>query len=190
MMELTMDFLKATGQEPRFHGNGFVQLYLDAHRTKRLHVWHPNLPPTVGNAKIHDHRFDMESHILCGMIRHEVFYGVENTKGAYELGELNCIDKMEANIRHLGCFDIFSMGQSFLAPGSYYTFPARNLHTTDNASDGIAATLIFKPQEYPDIFPRIVYPVGEIPDIAFGGTRYNTEELWNAIGDALDTINK
>ena len=63
--------LRKRGFQPRFHGNGFIQLYLNDAKTKRLHVWHPDhAPQRDHNAQIHDHRFEMTSNVLVGKLRH------------------------------------------------------------------------------------------------------------------------
>jgi hypothetical protein len=52
----------------RFHnGVGMMQAYLTDN--VRLHVWHPELTvPLESFGNRHDHRFDLESHILLGAI--------------------------------------------------------------------------------------------------------------------------
>ncbi len=57
--------------EPRFHGNGFIQVYLND--VTRLHIWSPEFPATrVQNAQIHDHRFYLRSKVLLGELKHTV----------------------------------------------------------------------------------------------------------------------
>jgi len=59
MTQADYNFLRTREHKPRFHGVGFVQLYLT--KNLRLNVWHPDLPPTVKNAVFHDHKFDLFS---------------------------------------------------------------------------------------------------------------------------------
>jgi hypothetical protein len=52
----------------RFHnGVGFMQAYLTD--DVRLHVWHPDITvPLESFGNRHDHRFDLESHVLLGAV--------------------------------------------------------------------------------------------------------------------------
>lgn len=63
---LDIDFLKSTGCKPKWFGLGFIQLAF--HDRKRMHFWHPDLPPDskLFENEYHDHRYDFRSDILVG----------------------------------------------------------------------------------------------------------------------------
>lgn len=66
-----MDLLKAMGS-PRYHGNGFIQLYLAD--DVRLHVWHPAFRPIRNhNAMVHTHRYDVNSTVYAGRLLHRTY---------------------------------------------------------------------------------------------------------------------
>jgi hypothetical protein len=70
--------------EPRFHGNGFIQVYLD--EWTRLHIWSPELPATrVVNAQIHDHRFHFSSTVLMGELHHTEWDVINHPAGQHGL---------------------------------------------------------------------------------------------------------
>lgn len=59
----------------RHHGIGVLQGYLaeNAEPEVRIHIWSRRLlkPGMDVSGDVHDHRFDMVSHVLCGSIEHE-----------------------------------------------------------------------------------------------------------------------
>lgn len=66
-----IDLLKAMGK-PRYHGNGFIQLYLAD--DVRLHVWHPQFRPIRNhNAMVHTHRYDVNSTVYAGRLLHRTY---------------------------------------------------------------------------------------------------------------------
>lgn len=61
----------------RHHGLGVYQAYIHEggdHET-RVHIFHPDLvlPGLADTGDIHDHRFDLVSHVLTGRIEHRVY---------------------------------------------------------------------------------------------------------------------
>lgn len=83
--------LAAKGENPRIHPNGFIQLDLEPqesgdwtqthHRghsgaSLRLHIWNPPgvvLPRQKTVNEIHDHVFDMKSHVIFGTLEQQLY---------------------------------------------------------------------------------------------------------------------
>jgi hypothetical protein len=64
--------LRARGKTAHYFGLGFIQIKLDA--TWRLHVWVPEWPTIPGaESELHDHRYDFDSQVLCGALRHDLY---------------------------------------------------------------------------------------------------------------------
>ena len=156
--------------EPRFHGNGFIQLYLN--KRTRLHIWTPELPPIRNhNATIHTHRYDMASEVLEGVLKHTTYRirrahpgraisepatcrivnltGASDAEGRKELGVMDT-SLYRHNIHH----------EYWLAAGSKYTFKGELFHTSDNGHDKLTATMFRKIGEDTPDFAQILVELG------------------------------
>ncbi len=182
MSTFAYDKLQKLCAEPRFHGNGFIQLYLS--ERKRLHIWSPNLPPIRShNARIHDHRYDMISEILWGKLQHTTFDVCIMSTGNYDMIQLDgasevrhkpghiLLDKYSREIKHQYCF----------AKGSSYSFNRHLFH--DSAADTFTVTIMTKGAENSDSFARIIVPTGtKQPTHAFAPEYQPTQKLlWQEI---------
>lgn len=190
-----LEELRASGRNPRFHGNGFVQLYLDD-RT-RLHIWTPLLPPIRShNATIHTHRYDVASTVILGVLHHTTIDMVEfssyptckvvnltghGTVGIDKRAQPGEIDpgSWRHSVRH----------EYWFAAGSRYTFQGGLFHDSDNGHDGMTVT-VFKKTSDDDFagFAKILL-VGtdEQPVHAFDPKYQPTQEkLWEVIARAVE----
>ncbi len=196
-MYAAIDLLRANGVKPRFHGNGFVQLYMDA-RT-RLHIWTPELPPIrEHNATIHTHRYDMESAVLLGTLKHTTYNvepclgpfeeatckvvqltGASDEKGRKHPGEVLC-GRYAHDVRH----------EYWFPRGSRYTFGTGLFHESDNGHAGMTATLFKKVGEDAMQYARILL-VGtdEQPTHAFDPKTQPTQKfLWEVIDHVVMSV--
>lgn len=180
------------GIVPRFHGNGFIQLYLSSNT--RLHIWHPDLPPTVENAQIHNHRFDMKSYILRGTLRHRTYNATEASDSLFVLKHRKyaCIgastpEKFDADTLEQGeRVEIIETGAYDLIAGSKYTLPKNSFHSSEGA--GLTITLMKK--SYQDETPAIVIgPADKAPDHAFNpDNQPRLGDLWEAVESAINAL--
>lgn len=189
--------LMSAGRQPRFHGNGFTQLPLGSIR--RLHVWHPSLPPIEGhNATIHNHVWDMQSRVLLGCLTHRT-YSIEQephpesraTHDIYMLGE-------ERPDISQGYAEIRLSGEYHMAAGSVYIFSQGEWHESD--ADGLTATLMEKRPvtEFRATSllagghrPLVACPRGEEPVDAFAQEHQPTPEaMWRAIEDVIYNLDR
>ena len=165
----------------RFHGNGFIQVYLNSHT--RLHVWSPAFPATrVQNAQIHDHRFWFCSKVLLGALYHqeyEVYLDGTGKHGLYQTAEHSKVAPLE----RIGKCSISERGLSIYYAGDEYYFggPDKYHHTFANE---LTVTLMTKLSSAPDYNARMVALNDETPDHAFENqpdTRALRAELNRAI---------
>ena len=165
-------------QVPRFHGNGFVQLYLTS--TTRLHVFHPSLPPKVHNSLIHDHRWDMYSHVLLGRLTHSTYHLTPmGHMAVYEAPEAS---KAHELVQKGSYYNTEHTGNNVFAAGSEYWLPRHQFH----ASEASVLTMTFIEKSNQSKRPcRILAPNNETPDHAFGYTIPETA-MWSAIEEAYD----
>lgn len=173
------------GYKPRYHGNGFCQLYLNP--KTRLHVFHPGVRARrVENSRIHDHRWDMYSHVLLGMVHHKVFKLTEDKAGSWRLVCPTAASKVAPLVEHPTTYRMQTIGECKMSAGSSYSFPARNFHRSSHT--GLTMTVIHKGAD--DGNPaRIVCPVGTVPEHAFLH-QPSTDTLWEAYRDAYAQWNK
>lgn len=169
-------------QKPRYHGNGFVQIYLT--KSHRLHVWHPDLvKPVEHNAQIHNHRYDMSSEVLHGCLSHTLYH-VSDDRPSH-----NAPNSMSSwMINGYGNFemvaDVFcnEIGTCEMVKRSKYTFRTPYFHTS-NAQEFTVTLFKIGEAKYPH--PIVLAPRGEQPYDAFAeGIAPSEEDLWRAIRDA------
>lgn len=164
---------------PRFHGDGMVQLYLSKH--VRLHVFHPWLPPTVQNARIHDHAWDMHSQVLTGVLHHTTYNINLATVGPFMVNEARSgCGSTGGGLTKCHRCDTKQTGENHFAAGSEYRFPHHEFHEVGTSE--LSMTVIRK-SNYSDLPPRIIAPWDEEADNAFD---HNISEydLWRAIREA------
>jgi len=172
-------------RKPRYHGNGFLQLYLsDVHR---LHIWTEEYPIRSNHTgTIHTHRFDMRSQILVGTLEHIVF---DKRACPYRMGEWvppgpqHCLwvgegDKTGNVVWHLE--DELTLEERHrykFAAGSEYTFRRGLFHESNPVEfdEGLVVTLITKTREYPEERPVIASPYRHV-----GGKPFTAEDVTDA----------
>lgn len=176
---------------PIVHENGFIQLPLDA-RT-RLHVW-PDGPLNhqKTSSPIHDHRFAFESYVIRGMLQHiEYEWWQDKTKPTHRLHQV--VQKVNAEGRmgwgiltatdETGFVKIHSQ-YKLVEGGSAYTFGSRRFH--ESIGIGLTATVMFKTKNYPEYTPRVLAPLGQVPDNDFSRESMNDPKLlWDYLERAV-----
>lgn len=188
----TIDELIASGERPRVHGNGFLQLDLPG--GSRLHVWDDRLPRQAVSTQIHDHSFTLSSTVLKGRLRHTVISdaalaGPANSYGVYvaeptpgrEHDTTLVPERGRGAPRVVGVEVVTSVE---MAAGSSYTFSPYVLHTTD--AEGTTATLMRKLTRDAGYRPRVLVPLGQEPDNEFDREQQDEFLLWEVVRDALE----
>lgn len=180
---------------PRVHGNGFIQLDLNAEGTRRLHVWHHLIPRQVVATPIHDHVFDLRSEVLCGTLIHEelqpIPVGIGEEGGTHRIYRARQEEGTQNTILvpDEGTVRLDVEQRLVLGARSLYTFPAWRLHQTDH--EDWTATVMEKvnaPSDYGR--PRVLVPVGSEPDNDFKRDGFDPNLLWPFIDGALALARK
>lgn len=186
-MKLKIDDIRKLGNEPRLHGNGFIQLDLTA--SSRLHVWpSPNIQPQKVSTQIHDHRFELFSMILCGALIHTEYEIVEDMNGRYHVYHAKPRDREDTQIVRADDKN-YSLKQTrwqWMEVNSRYTFPAYLFHETKAC--GLTATIMKKINSDSSYFPRILCHRTEEPDNEYNRYQVDPKDLWPTIEEALAKI--
>jgi hypothetical protein len=169
---------------PVVHENGFIQLPLSDRI--RLHVW-PDGPivKQATDSPIHDHRFAFESYVLRGMLTHiEYEWWQDQTKPTHRLHVVKPPKPGLTPTDETGFLKIHS--QYRLGADSAYTFGARRFH--QSIGHGLTATVMVKTKNYPEYDPRVLCPIGQVPDNDFNRATSNDPALlWGYIERAVQS---
>lgn len=165
--------------EWRHHGIGVLQGYLaEGHQPEvRIHVWSRRLlkPGMDVSGDAHDHRFNMTSHVLCGIIVHEELLPVASEVGDHKMLALTHARAAADNKFHgpteplPGDFQVLR-NLMHIEAGYSYTFPALHFHRSPllGGPDDVAITVVEKHNQREDVRARILYPTAHPPVMAFG----------------------
>lgn len=192
-MAAMMDFewLRTVGENPRIHGNGFIQIDLKDSKS-RVHVFgHPEVPRQRTPTPVHDHRWGFMSTILSGCLvnvnwtfhtddRDEHTHFVCGYEPSQVGGEDTALIPSDVTgyLRQL-------RPASAMTAGYGYTIEQGALHETFANEPTI--TLMSKKPIIPDYAtsPRVLCRIGLEPDNHF--TRYDCTEddIWRMVEDAF-----
>lgn len=171
----------------RHHGIGVLQGYVveDAEPEVRLHVWAPELvkPGMDESGDIHDHRFDLVSHVLCGQVAHEEIFPEEDDDGEWAMLKLTHARAAKENAYHgptealPGRFNV-RRASLVIECGWTYHYPAGRFHRSP-VLPGVAVTCVEKHNQS-SASARILHPIATPPVMAFGH-----EMDWKVVGPAL-----
>jgi hypothetical protein len=172
----------------RHHGIGCLQGYVVEHVEPevRIHVWSRRLlkPGMDESGDVHDHRFDLVSHVLCGTVGHEELIPEADPAGEWGLLQLTHARAAKENAYHgptaplEGRFSVRRV-PLVIPTGHSYHFPAGRFHRSPLLGDNVAVTVVEKHRQN-DTPARILYPLATPPVMAFGH-----EMDWSVIGPVL-----
>ncbi len=149
----------------RFHGNGFIQVYLNS--VTRLHIWTSRLQEyeRVQNARIHDHRFWFKSRVLLGKLWHKTYVVEKNNTGKHGLYQTSAHSKV-APLEKIGRCDVVQAGIESYLPGEEYEFGGPgDFH--ESGALRTTVTVMTKIKTDPAYHSRMVALNDEEPDHAF-----------------------
>jgi len=148
----------------RFHGNGFIQVYLNS--VTRLHIWSPKFPATrVVNAQIHDHRFWFKSQVVVGVLHHKTYQVSLDDLGTHGLYKTHGHSKV-APLERVGRCDVVQSALDVYGPGDEYDFGGPGVYHETNANH-LAVSIMTKVKTDPTYFAHVVALHDQKPDHAF-----------------------
>lgn len=159
----------------RHHGIGVLQGYV-AENTEpeiRVHIWAPELVKSgmPDSGDVHNHRFDMISHVLAGVVGHEEWYPEESESGEYTTMRLTHARAAADTNFHgpttpTGERLKVRRNMMTIPAGRFYTFPAGIFHRSPLICP-LTVTCVEKhrQRDYP---AQILYPMAIPPVMAFG----------------------
>lgn len=185
-----MDKARGRGDEPRVHGNGFIQL--DLTDSCRLHVWgHAGIPRQQVQTPIHDHVFGFESYCLVGRLVNVVYETVDRHTGCFEVYEPS-VRKGEDTELHLAGVHVDAwpkyaeMVDARSTVWKYQMFPGV-FHETFAPEP--TATMIRKEgltqAQGAARKPRVLVPRHTEPDNEFRRDAFDTADLWRIVEEVL-----
>lgn len=158
----------------RHHGIGALQGYVSEGNDVevRIHIWSPRLvkPGMEASGAIHDHRFDMVSHVLAGGVGHEEWFASPDVDGAYETLALTharaaADSKFHGPVTPTGERFAASCNPMFIPEGYSYSYPAGCFHRSTVPT--FAVTCVEKHGQRA-IPARVLHPASIPPVMAFG----------------------
>jgi hypothetical protein len=184
---ITYEQLRRSGEVPRLHGNGFIQLNL-AGTNERLHIWPDDgVKAQSVSTPIHDHVYSFKSRILLGTLSHLVYRTSFSNNGAYRLYQAEPRaqeDTILVPISGSRC-NLILEEEHVLEQGDAYSFKAFEFH--ESRGSGLTATVMRKTVVF-DGKARVVCPADKNPDNDFN--RYSVDQnlLWTYIKKVFDKI--
>ncbi len=165
----------------RHHGIGCLQGYLTEDRDPevRLHIWSHRLlkPGMEESGDIHDHRFDLVSHVLAGVVGHMEVIPELHDYGEWRMMALTHARAAKDTAYHGPTQDLpgkfaARFNQYVIETGLTYGFPAGRFHRSPLVVRGnnVAVTCVEKHRQK-DVSARLLYPAGKSPVMAFGHER-------------------
>lgn len=184
---------KIAKSRPRVHGNGFIQIDLDARC--RLHIWnHPEIPRQKVNTAIHDHVFGFESLCLKGRLinidyvpRPGENYSPSNR--LFKMYTAECREGEDTMLQQQGyaLYRAIPTKHTHIYEGDFYRIGAYDFHETVALEP--SATVIVK--DGPTLAqgaaakPRILVQEDQEPDNEFNRYAASEELLWRITEEVL-----
>ena len=137
----------------RHHGIGVLQGYIveDAQPEVRLHVWARELlkPGMDVSGDIHDHRFDMVSHVLVGDVGHEEIHPEANGDGLWRMLSLTHARAAKDTGYHGPTAELDGHYNArrvvhLINEGAHPSLPSRSLPPLGSILTGVAVTVVEK----------------------------------------------
>jgi hypothetical protein len=158
----------------RHHGIGALQGYVSEGGgvETRIHVWDPRLikPGMAESGSVHDHRFEMVSHVLAGVVGHEEWIPYADDDGDHTTFALTharaaASTKFHGPIAPTGERFTVRINPFVIHEGHTYRFAAQAFHRSPVPA--FAVTCVEKHKQR-DVPARVLHPIGREPIMAFG----------------------
>jgi hypothetical protein len=131
----------------RYHPLGFIYARIHEfsnNETFRIHMWNNQSKIQEPIMNIHNHFYDVNSYVLCGMVFNEL-YEVTNDNhpthsvysGSYIDDKTRVLSKTEMN-KNLAIIE-----RQIISEGSLYSIVKKEIHSGGNVNDELTITIVF-----------------------------------------------
>jgi hypothetical protein len=183
-----------SGLEWRHHGIGVLQAYISEGEgvEHRLHIWSRSLLKSGINASgdAHDHRFDMISHVLFGVVQNEEWELEESPRGTWTTMTLvharaaGVDRKFHAPMTSTGLRYVRTVCATRIPAGFLYRFPARQFHRSP--VDEFAITWVEKHAQTAEP-ARIAHPI-DLPAVPAFGHEMDRDHVDHLVRLAIEVL--
>ncbi len=183
--------LRSSGNVPRLHPNGFIQL--DLKDGRRLHVW-PEEAIRVREPRtpIHDHVFDLKSEVYLGALINKMYKLIEDPHGEHEVhGILSfSVARETSGFTRLDerRYRLVLVEEARIEAPGIYVIPAFEFHESENV--GLSATIVTMTASDASRPARVACHTGRAPTEIFNrdGGPEEREQLWSIIERACTAL--
>jgi hypothetical protein len=168
---LDIDWLKANHQMVHYFGLGFIQLKMN--HQDRLHFYTSELPPTVPEEDVHNHRYCFTSTILKGYFRQELFRVVEGDTHLRE--QETCKEGVCAGSTPVSCSLLLASSHLYAVGGQYFID-----HDTFHRVEAQNCITLLIRGEYKKELAEVIRLRGQVKVCPFS-QKVPTERLWEII---------
>jgi len=186
-----IEYQRKNEEVVKLHPNGFIQLSLSPNtdwRSKglRLHIWTDRITPQKElRSQIHDHIFDIESHILCGKLINTLYNVKQNDLGEYVLIDAG-IENLKSTNKRVSCNvkEIKTINE-----GEKYSINGYEFHTS-SAPDPLTVTVMSKINIDNSRLPNVLFPANYSPKELEITRSIDQKFAWKIIDLAQEAISK
>lgn len=174
-------------KQPRMHPNGFIQL--DLAEGVRLHIWahDESLPRQATVNTVHDHIFEMKSHVLIGQMVNKTYRFEPYELGDHQIYRASYRAQADSVLEPTGIYGGLAVWhEQPVHAGQGYDFDAFEFH--DTITHGFTATLMKKTRVFDGCVPRVICPRGQDPDNDFVRTDVHVDALWEHVGRVIEQL--
>ena len=177
--------VEKSGDRPRVHGNGFIQLDLQDNR--RLHVWGDyRIPRQIIPSPIHDHTFSFMSTIIKGQLVNRSMNVRIDSGGGFDLYVAKINEKEDTHLEKQSYrVSVEIQHEILMKAEQQYTFPAGAFHETVAPWKCVTVIDKVKSTKLPKPAARVLVPVGLEPDNTFNRYDADPKLLWQIIYESL-----
>ena len=178
-----IDVARNLGMQPRVHPNGFLQLDLTPEKTRRMHVWHDDLPRQEVATPIHDHEFDLQSWVHLGKLMN-IGYKVDiphpdSDGDIYQPHRVVRIPDTEETqlVPDGGPLQIQDIRREEVKPGQMYSLKYNRYHVSQH--EGTSLSIMRKQILAVGHAATVLVPEGQQPDNGFVREEHDVDALWD-----------
>lgn len=172
--------LQAEATTIQYFGLGFVQVKCGA--KQRLHYYHPDLPASVAEEAVHNHRYAFTSRVMKGLLEQELYCAAPSPAPTHYLTQESC--EPDAHESETQPVALTLQARLMLPAGIEYWLAHTQLHRVKAL--GKTVTHLTRPSEHTVPLADVATPIDQPLVCPFEST-LTESELWEIVRDTLAT---